>query len=71
MRVRLEHRKEVLNLWHFRFTAKHIELLRQLQVETPSLELAVFTADGKRRVVLVGDLNLDHEDLRFLNPLSD
>lgn len=71
VRVRLEHRKEVLNLWHFRFVSKHIELLRQLQIEVPSLELVAFGPDGKRRVILVGDLNLDHKELRFLNPLLD
>lgn len=68
MRCRLTDGRTVVYVWHFKHTSKCIALLMQLQVETPSLELVADGPDNRRRVVLVSDLNLDHEELRFLNP---
>ena len=70
MRCRLTDGRTVVYVWHFKHTSKCIALLMQLQVETPSLELVVDGPDNRRRIVLVSDLNLDHEELRFLNPVD-
>ena len=58
--------KTVVRLRHFTFCSKHVALLMQLQIETPSLPLQ--TDGALKPVVLVIDLNLDHEKLLFLNP---
>lgn len=70
MRCRLNDGRTVVHIWHFKHTTKCMALLMQLQVETPSLELVVDGPDNRRRIVLVSDLNLDHEELRFLNPVD-
>jgi len=68
MRVRLQGRKTVVTLRHFRYCSKHIAILMQLQAETPSLELYCESPEARTQIVLVAHLELDHEDLRFLNP---
>lgn len=69
MRVRLNDGRTVVILKdEWRFCSKHVALLMQLQIEVPSLMLRAETTYGIARQVLVSDLNLDHEELRFLNP---
>lgn len=68
MRVRIEGKKLVVRLMHFRFCSKHVALLSTLQVETPSLPLTVEGPSGFPMAVLVADLNLDPTELQFLNP---
>lgn len=68
MRVRLDDRRTVVRLQHFRHCAKHVALLMQLQIETPSLPLPATNASGLPMVVIAARLTLDHEELRFLNP---
>lgn len=70
MRVRLDDRRTVVRLYHFTHCAKHIALLMQLQIETPSLELKGDNASGLPTVVIAARLVLDHEELRFLNPIA-
>lgn len=68
MRVRINGSKTVVRLHHFRYCAKHIKLLLGLQAETPSLVLTAESSNDKYSHVLVSDLLLDYEELRFLNP---
>lgn len=68
MRVRLDDKRTVVRLSHFTYCAKHIALLMQLQIEVPSLAIPAQTIAGTMRTVLVADLVLDHEEIRFLNP---
>lgn len=70
MRVRLNDGRTVVRLAHFTHCSKHIALLMQLQIETPSLELKSDTSYGMPKTVLAADLNLDHEELQFLNPIA-
>jgi hypothetical protein len=55
---------------HFRYESKHIALLMQLQIEVPALDLVAVGQDGKPMIVQPARLNLDYEELRFLNPAS-
>jgi hypothetical protein len=68
MRVRLDDKRTVVRLHHFRHSAKHIALLMQLQIEVPSLELQADNSSGLPTRVIAARLVLDHEELRFLNP---
>lgn len=68
MRVRINGSKTVIRLHHFRYCHKHIKLLFELQAETPSLVLTAQSPSDKCAHVLVSDLLLDAEELRFLNP---
>lgn len=68
MRVRLDGSKMVVRLLDFRYCSKHIALLMQLQIETPSLPLPAEDASGRRINVIPARLMLDHEEMRFLNP---
>lgn len=68
MRIRVNGSKAVVRLHHFRFCSKHIALLMQLQAETPSLVLTAESHLDRYQHILVSDLNLDHEELQFLNP---
>lgn len=68
MRVRLVDGRTVVKLHHFRYCSKHVALLTQLSAETPSLELKADSNIGMPKFVLAGDLNLDHQELTFLNP---
>lgn len=68
MRVRLDDGKTVVKLNHFVFKHAHIALLKNIQLETPNLELVGTGPAGHRIVVPVFRLNLDIEELRFLNP---
>lgn len=68
MRARLVNQKTVVRLAHFRFCSKHIALLMQLQIETPSLVLDAESPTDRHAHILVADLDLNYEELRFLNP---
>ena len=68
MRCRLHDGRTVVKLRDFRFCAKHIALLTQLAAEAPNIELKADSNIGMPKFVLVADLNLDLEELRFLNP---
>lgn len=68
MRVRLTNGKTVVKLLHFHYCAKHVALLMQLQLETPNLMLFTDSPTWNPILVSMHKLNLDHEELRFLNP---
>lgn len=68
MRVRLNGSKTVVTLKHFRYCHQHRELLVAIQRDVENLELVITTSDGARAVVPAFRLNLDQEELRFLNP---
>lgn len=68
MRVRLDDGKTVVTLKHFRYTSAHIDLLRTIQRETENLELLAIGPDNRPRVIPAFKLNLDYEEIRFLNP---
>lgn len=64
MRVRILNTKSVVTIKYWSFSSKHVALLMQLQAEVPSLPLPIEPIGS----VLVSDLDLSHEELRFLNP---
>lgn len=71
MRVRLTQSKQVVKLRHFRYTHAHRELLYSLQRDVENLELLATTSDGSRVVIPIFRLDLDPEELRFLNANAD
>jgi hypothetical protein len=68
MRVRLDGGKVVVKLLHFRYCSKHIALLMQLQLEVPNMVLFTESPSWNPFMVPLHKLDLDHEELRFLNP---
>lgn len=70
MRCRLTSDKRVVALAHWRFCSKHIVLLKALQFEVPNLQLLATAPNGSSIVVPAFSLNLEDEELRFLNPLE-
>lgn len=68
MRVRLTGNRDVITLKHFRYSNAHRELLALMQREVENLELVATTARGATIRVPIFRLNLDYEELRFLNP---
>lgn len=70
MRVRLHGGKIVVKLLHFNFCSKHVALLMQLQLEVPNLVLFTDSPSWNPVMVPLHKLDLDHEELRFLNPLE-
>lgn len=68
MRIRVKGKKQVLMVKHFE-CKKHIDLLRTLQREVPKLNLECFRdEDGYPVRIPIAELNLDTEELWFLNP---
>jgi hypothetical protein len=67
MRVLLTDGKTVVTLKHFRYSARHRELLRLIQCEVENLELLAVGPNGPC-VIAAFRLNLDSEELRLLNP---
>lgn len=69
MRIRLVESKKIVLVKHFQYKAKHIELLTQLCAELPEMYLEGFYSDSGSPVrVRLEELDLDPEELRFLNP---
>lgn len=68
MRVRLDS-GQVVTLKHFKYCSAHVELLKRLQLEVENLELLATGPNGPC-VIPCFRLNLDWEELRFLNPLA-
>ncbi|MFA6446995.1 MAG: hypothetical protein WCW31_01925 [Patescibacteria group bacterium] len=63
------HQHTIVDVKHFRFCAKHYNLLLVLQQEMPNLCLEVVSAEGAPFRLPIHKLNLENqEDIRRLNP---